>query len=573
MKLGDGVAINGIFVACVVPLVSLTLILVSPDAMITVLWATLGLGIVLLPLPTLTAYVLCFLPAALTVDGRRWPFIILSVATLVLTAFLPSHFGKKQAQKILAETKQAVFSSETAARTLEIEIAKENIEGFHLPPSTCAAECNVLLKSGQLDWVRISTRDGNQSKKYAYRAGIGQACASPGFPVSNSTRCVFPIPVPTDAADYRIHITIDQLGDFRKIPDLNDWAIVEGRLNVLGYKNGEKEPTYAQQQLDIEVPVMPTVIFARVNSASDSGGINLYRTRERYNPLSWKRVFSDLGYQIGEAELSIEKDLLIQNWDKGLTPELNKQLVAILDLSQTSVFNAAQAGVIQQWTTHARAQKNWNSELIALAVRLASDERIQSFTDIDGVFHSNDEVTKALIPVVLNRLERTADTKNHSDFTSIVRWQFPRLKPELLYPYAEQITKLSERPGKMGHWFIPSLGRIGIDPSPMLLPFRNNNSDGVPFLKIIAACHAEQKWSSVLVPELKKALLETRIKTSIDTYSDYDRRHREILIAALVAHNETEFVSSLLPVRHKQRNNLESLTKAIQKNGQPECRD
>ena len=566
MKITNSLSISLGYFIWLAAVAALTLFIMADNVAVTIIWVTFGFGLIFMLLPTVLLYGLCFAPLALTWQGKRWPFALPAILLTLLVALLPHYLGTAEV-KHLAMLVPQNFKSEIPikARSLLIEMDETYSEGLTLPNNSCGAACNSLLKSKQLDWVRVIKKNGPTDALAAkFIAGHAEQCSSPGFTATADSSCVFQ--TADDGTQADLHLKISRT-DFHQLEKLNGgvvWDKVTLWLNAIG-KDRSGSIVYQQNQLGINVPFAPSSPIAAINQANSSGGFELISTTTNLNTLSMDRIFRDLGFSVNSNALSAENKSANARWEDGLTSEINLQLVAILNNPESKEFNQQQVNVINNWTTYARAQKQWNAELISLASRIVSDRRLKNYTDIDQVFSSNDEVSRALIPAVLDRIENDPAGEERRVYIGIVRWRFPELKPEILYPYAERIRRLATRDDQIHGLFYPSLGRTDINPLSLLLPFDEPITNDMPELRVVGACYAEAKWTSVIVPALKSALIKSGSSKDQEAY-------RKSLRTALVAHGELNYVlQSLAPDDHEGRT-LKMQVENLIRYRRPDCR-
>jgi hypothetical protein len=222
--------------------------------------------------------------------------------------------------------------------------------------------------------------------------------------------------------------------------------------------------------------------------------------------------------------------------------------------------------VVSEWASHARAHKSWNAELVGLVDRVIRERRINHPFNIDQIFSSRREVASATMGTVIEELEKNSSTKGWAPELQIVRSAFTQIDPQLFYPYADRIKALASRPGAAGELLLPVIGRVGIDPTPFLLPFDPPNADEQLFIRLRGACYAESKWASVLVPHVQEAL--ARIAAEGKLQSNYAKALRR----TLSRHNALELALTFVePGDEHEARYLKARAQDLKKHGYLDC--
>src|SRR5882672_10148152 len=119
-------------------------------------------------------------------------------------------------------------------------------------------------------------------------------------------------------------------------------------------------------------------------------------SREATWPASLRRTLVTLGL-IAAAELADAAPPRHRTWEDGIDAGMNREVEAVLNLSQVGRFNDDQSRVISDWLRAARQVKDWTPDQQALLRRIALDQRIRVPTDFDQIFERNREVAEALL--------------------------------------------------------------------------------------------------------------------------------------------------------------------------------
>jgi hypothetical protein len=188
-----------------------------------------------------------------------------------------------------------------------------------------------------------------------------------------------------------------------------------------------------------------------------------------------------------------------RTWEDGIDAGVNREVEAVLNLSQGGPFNDDQSRVISDWLAAARQIKNWAPDQLALLRRIALDQRIRVPTNFDQIFECHREVAEALLPDILDLLETHSVTNDYTAERQAA-YTFDRIDPDLLAPYALRILALREKDFKLRGILLPAVGRLGVDPSSYLLPIGYAiEGVGLRYPRVHAACVAEIRWAPMLI--------------------------------------------------------------------------
>jgi len=278
----------------------------------------------------------------------------------------------------------------------------------------------------------------------------------------------------------------------------------------------------------VEIPSIPAFILA----------MHFAHLNDTRHAISLRRTLVTLGL-IPAGALADATPPHHRTWEDGIDAGMNREMEAVLNLSQVGSFNGDQARVISDWLTAARQTKDWAPDQLALLRRIALDQRIRVPTNFDQIFERHREVAEALLPDILDLLEAHGVT---NDFTAErqAAYTFARIDPDLLAPYAQRILALREKDFKLRSILLPAVGRLGVDPSSYLLPIAHD-IEGVR-----AACVAETRWAPMLIPGLRDAVsANTRLQDLDISYGSFG----EGALKALAKLGDAEFVRQYLAQR------------------------
>jgi hypothetical protein len=507
----------------VLAILGLATVVMAEDQRITaIMWLTFGLGFPLIFVGTVFAYALCARPAVRAWSGppsQRVPAVVLSAVAVVALAVLPGLVGRVQVHfgALSLSANDHVPATPPALQSLEIRRPASSYDGTFEDNTGCGSECRSVLAAGRVGWVRVAML-GSTGGSTVYRRSEAGECGrdtagKPALPMS----CVLVADDPGGVAD--LVITFDQVAKF-KLGTFVTWQPAQS-VTATRFEGGKGVEILRQTGAVVEIPSIPAFIlemqFAQLSDTSHA--------------ISLRRTLVTLGL-ISPAGLADATPPRQRTWEDGIDAGMNRQVEAVLNLSQAGPFNGDQVRVIADWLSAARQIKDWAPDQLALLRRIALDQRIRTPTDFNQIFERHREVAEALLPDILDLLEAHGVTNDYTAERQAA-YTFPRIDPVLLTPYAQRILALLEKDSKLKAVLLPAVGRLGVDPSPYLLPI------GRDIERVRAACVAETRWAPMLIPGLRDAVSKP------DTPNGFE----EAALKALANLGDVEFVRQYLAQR------------------------
>ncbi len=533
---------------------ALALLLAVPGLAILLVYVTLGLALPLMFVQTLFVYGACFYPLVAGFGGSRTVGAAISVGAIAALAFLPGILGQGQAKRIAAEVMADDLrpSEPVAFRSLEIRRKPSDYADLFADNEACGLECRSLLLTGKVDWVRVVMLTGRPARRGAaqpststfYRSGTLLECGVPmagKAPASSS--CVLMSADTGSPADlviefsqaYRSGIKAATKSSFMRFKTMR-------RVEASVLRAGRRETVYRQSETESAVAFTPSVIAPEISSLRSSG-FEFQKSKQRINQISLTRALEDIGSVVKSVPGADPKTKRPGSWKDGITPAMTRDLLSVLDLPGSEPFNQQQGQVISSWMMHARQSKEWTPELIGLLRRIVRDPRVRNASYFGQIFVRNPDLTKALLPDVLDRMEAE---EFGSDNTAArqAAYSFVRIDPRLLVAHRERIIALAQKGGRTGDIVMKAVGRLDLDPLPYLLPFEADLKAFKNYPRVSGACHAEKEWAARLIPQLRAAL-------AIEPAPDRKMQHRQdgfrdAVLAALANLGDVDFVRSRL---------------------------
>jgi len=504
-------------------LIALTALMAVQDVAILVILFTFGLGMPLIFAGTALILAVCGLPLAWSWSGTASERALGAALTALAAAFVTVGPGHLAAQHVeterarLAEHDHAPATPVTAA-SVEIRRPANNYDHTFADQQTCGFECRALLLKGEVQWVRIVMRDGGRNAKgestTRYVVKRGSACAVPGGGTGGSSTCVVMAPDTSEPAELVVTFhKPERIEAKNRALDLVRWRDIR-RVTAVLQRNGSSEEILKRTGMRVDIPSTPAIIGPRTSGMS-SRGIDFLRREIRSQHLTLTQTLAALGYQLDQGGAAIEQAKpRKRDWRDGIDEDMTRDLMAVLALPQTQPFDPEQAKPVSTWLTHARQINEWTPELIEMLRRILHDRRIRRPTSFDQVFERQRPVTEALMPDVLTLLESQGIGQDYTPERQAA-YTFHRLDPALLSPHAPRIVPLIRRDTALRGILTPAAGRLGIDPTPFLLPFkddldpRGRSPHAQGLARVRGACLSEARWWPHLIPALRSTLEET----------------------------------------------------------------
>lgn len=535
-------------------LLVLTLVMAIKDVGILVLFVTLGLGFPLVFSATLLAYALCAGPfvALWSESWREWLVGAgLSLAALAVVGLLPGWLGSRQAGHAAKVYTAGDHAPERPVEGASLEIRRpaNNYPDYFVDSQPCGGECRAVLSEGRVKWIRVVVEQGTRSApaRMRYRLAAKPDCTpSQGRPVDAG--CIEIVDDTDERADIEVVFAPGQR--FRDKP--GSFALVEfdSTTAVLAQVRREGKPVevFRQTEVDAQVAMTPTVLGPG-GSGMTTSGVQLMRRQVRINQLSLSRVLSALGLLGSGSQVQPVIAIPHRDWKAGVDDAMTAQLESILRLSQVEPFNTEQARVVSDWVMHARRITTWSPEQVALLRRIARDRRLKVPTSFDQIFERQPEITRALLPDVLDLIEANGITREYTPERQAA-YTLSRIDPALVEPYSARILDLVQMGEDRKAILLPAVGRLGVDPLPHLLPFeadldKKRSPYAAGFPRAQGACRADARWAPALIVELRKTV------TAVRDGNNRPQAFEVALLKALYNLGDREFVLDQLASRPK----------------------
>jgi len=524
-------------------LILVTAVMSIPDMATILLFATLGLAIPLWFTGTALLYWLCLLPLVLLWKQNRVLGAIASVVACLAAAVLPYESMKNDAARVFEKVAKSNVSSGLTSKSKTIEIVRKSSGKFFKTSRPCGPECRGLLLSGKVNWVRHVDISIKETKTTFFKAVTGDECDVEGM-VNKENICILTASDNGEPAGLRIVYEKMKLKDVKTKDHLLEHL---EQVSVSEFKDGNRPLVYKQSSPGVLLPLRPTVIA--VNGAGiHSFGQTIMQKKRVDNIISLNRTLSDLGYEFE----NIKGPKVSHKSKDGPDVTLTREMLAVLNLPDDENFSREKAQPINDWTLAARGLKEFKKHHIDLLGRIVKETRYLNAHFINQIYSRNPNVAKELLPIVLDVLENNphlSQRKYQYTPAHSISYHLYQTDPEILKKYTLRIVELSKRYKSMRN----TLGLLDVDPRPYLLPIAypkdrlklGSDEQSELHSRIAAVCRSDDKWKSVLLPELQKAAENAPLPTgSGDSYSD-PNEYRSRLAKALARYGDIDRAASL----------------------------
>ncbi|WNM60908.1 hypothetical protein [Candidatus Nitrospira neomarina] len=526
-------------------------------------WSIFIVGPLIVPLlysATIFVYLACLAPLVVCWNKERllWPGVLFSLVLCTAVAFLPSWLSEKRAAWMTERITVNDFRATAPVTGRSLEIIRESdytpqVAWRPFAKDSWGEVWETLLISGQVDWIRFSThQDGltpskiGEVQKTSYFEPVkGYHCQIPGLPVQAEQHCIRLVKDPHLVADIQI-LFHDMKRTFPFEPDAF-WLIKPVRWRMVSIQNRQDnayQEVFRQSESTIQTIFRPLVFQPEGSGTSSAGTTVMWSIGKHYNAINLGAILKDLGYDLSGIEKGKTKRQTSEDL-KGPPTEEQRQLVLwILEQPGHEPFNQEQSRVISDWIARASGYEEWTPERIAFLRKIIRDPRLTFASNFDTIFRRHKEVTKALLPDVLDTIEaKGIDRQQNAAYKGGFALKY--LNADLLAPHANRILQLMQsRPGETREQLLYVVGKIGINPIPILGSINLQNPGQYTAAQIKGLCRAELRWSEDILSVLRPLI------TSNELHKERASPYEQYVLRALARHGDSMYAKKLLDQAH-----------------------
>lgn len=544
-------------------LAALAVIMAIPDVAIIILFCTAGLALPITFSATLLVYALCAGPLVAAWD-EGWRGRLLGVGLSLLavgvTCLLPGVLARFQTDRAARAytANDLVPKAPVEGASLEVRRTRGGERGYYVDSEPCGGECRAVLSAGRVRWVRIVMDEGRRKAPAVSRYRLAEKTeCTPGAGRLLDAACVMLVDDTSEPADIEISFAARQ--QFGARAGAFDLAEIRQAVVIVTHVRRASGLTevYRQTEVDAYVATIPTIL-GPFGHNEHTKGVSLMRSERRINRISLSGVLASLGLLgAGETRMPVAATVR-RDWRESVDDHMTSQVESTLALSQPASFNTEQAAVIRDWIMHARQITAWSPEQLSLLRRIVRDRRLKDPTNFDQIFERKPEVTRALLPDVIEMLEAHGISADYTPERQAA-YRFAEVDAGLMRPYAPRIVALLGKSDDVRSILLPVIGRLGVDPLPHVLPFEADLDKKPPrrytsgFPRVRGACFADAQWAPALVPELRKTV------SAVRDGNNAPRAFETKVLKALVNLGDRQFVAEQLA----GRNGVERLNREI----------
>lgn len=427
------------------------------------IYATLGIGFFLLPIPaTLLVYLVVGGPPFLLFKRNRFVGIGLSLLCMGVVGAWPHLVSQEKIKRIdavLEGSKLAIPLGASSPRTIELKLDRGDV--------TCDGICRGALFSEKADWVRVSRQEKGSRLFVLGRDG---ACAVSEFTDAKGEKCILIAADSHSPAELVVEATpVESFAGTASADSNLSWAFdplfvrghtVAARLVDPQYPS-EPRILFSKTALKLSAITFPLVIRPKIKGTSDGFGYEFLHESiwSRGNVVELSEVLSSIGYFADAA--AIEKqfrmtrgpvehpDLLGASAkdhrdDERLAPPTAMEInlaVAALNKPAGSEYSADDAEVVNTWIFRSLRWKTYSSDAIEIVRKIIHEPRLTSTMELRYVL-SRTEVAIALLPDMIAICRAGRNKNNSFDPPYEIGAALMSMPKELLSAYEERMTEL-----------------------------------------------------------------------------------------------------------------------------------
>ncbi len=400
------------------------------NTMIAMLWYTAGLAVLAYILPAAFVYLLAFLPAVLWPGTRT---ALMGLAAAFLWAVGPHFYAERHANTLTAHNAAGDFLRPLArlGSTVELRFASAVQQDLD-----CTYACRQLLLGGDVQWVRT----GSTKISRVYRAGTGESCRLPGEKTP-PPRCVLP------GVDHNTPASV--VVQQTKHED-------NKQLSLLIDNHGLEVVSVLENGAEVARITTTLVEAARPGSLLlvQPGGVKLEKSGTT-SGIEPAEVLRRVGYRIGTVA---DDEYASEERNRGLNgPPTRTETLAVMNIvSGSAPVGSSTRQAVVYWTIRAREYGDWPEARVNLLRRVYSDKRFDKAL-FPHRFNQSPQVARALIPVLLTRLEGAGDA------AAIRAAKVLHLEDvRLLESYKSQIARIVSKGGPAAEALSGAAAKLGI---------------------------------------------------------------------------------------------------------------
>lgn len=390
-----------------------------------------------------------------------------SIIVLFFFGYFPHYLAKSDletAANLLSTESRQLPAGKIRSLEMSYEEGTELSDGW--PSRGCSKACEILVASGQLDWVRIigPPQQGKERKRIA--ALHGHQCSSPGSPAAADATCVIQEADDGAKADLKVRY-LARDPNLAKSVNAKLWFNLVSNIHAVEVTSGTEAVLRAKSYF-AAVPIAPAFLVPKINGMY-SHGLEFYAPAAAINKVDDYTVLQSLGFKL-DRPTPEDNRAKVSEWENGITPEVNRQLVAVLDSPASAEFGNAQYQTIQTWGELCPQAKGMEPGTIGSRCPAHPDDRFKRSAFIDQAFAGTPEVSRYLVPAVLDRIAGDVDGSSLYVYSGIVR-AMSRMPTADLAPHSARIINILKEQRNEDSILLLIAGRLDIDPLPYLLPF------------------------------------------------------------------------------------------------------
>lgn len=498
----------------------LSILVFIPEAFTTIVWATLGLGLLLIIAPNLLLWIALGLPL-----HRILGLLGFLLVPVILIA--PGFIAQKKVNSALADAVGNDFSQTLPQNPIALRIISEGF-GYNTASLRCDDLCQYLFSQAgvtHLEYVNISNDmrvEKSRTRRVTYRLQNSKNCKTDLvfkgdiklelLDMIAKGKCVEKSEnIPPKNNIFTVHHKNEGVQTIKNLNSAGSIFFRYKRLAQIEVTN--KTGTRLVQKTDwhLEALAMP---FVFVPNEIDGHNVMVGPLRKQHTTM--KEPFSEWvamtlypnfpGVNSSSRRLSIaERNSGKQERDTA-NSDYNRALI-ILNANNNEIIDGQQLLILEQAVQSLRRVATGREARIAFELRLLADARIQDdkflFQRVVQLVGMPNHKDKEAMPLLWARFKAAKQAGKPVD--EILYW-ISRVDPKYQKAYGQEIMReISKVEISKSHRMFGNLGKFTKSPKPLFrngLDWNLDNYNHVHSSTLYAICNSDPKWRGELAPLL-----------------------------------------------------------------------
>ncbi len=378
--------------------------------------------------------------------------------------------------------------------------------GTGMTPEQCDVVCREVLRSGQADWVRITSVKHRRLSSDRIVTDVFTFARSPDQVCEDGKPCVVFVESVNMEPDLTVHVvekygvdSWDEDGDRQGIIGVK----IKGmrKIEILQRSGAEFNPIYRQFEFQYGIvrqlaSLVPN--FSGLTSGGNKGSFIFPKERQTVNPLHIRQALQAVGLKLEEPKVvKPVKGKKTPYYKVPPTLTLIAQVKSVIALPKKGPFNKAEMETLRTYFSKVGAIETLQDSDVQLIMDIIKDPRRDRLRAIPKVVLENKPVQDAIIPWFFSVISKPGGGEQQ-----LVReFSFPLysgLTVEELAPFADQFLEAYRNTGYRPY-LRQALARFEFDPSAEFANIYRGKSNDLSTMSN-TICLGQAKWRETLLP-------------------------------------------------------------------------